>query len=114
VYSVSRANIESIVNRLREAGGDAELLSINEVSIRDISNDALLPGSILYQDFTARQLELLAKAYKEDHFDQPALITADRLAQNVGLSRSTLVERMRKAEYKLLKNALPAMLVSME
>jgi predicted DNA binding protein len=114
VYSVSRGSIESIVKRLRETGGDAELLSIREVSIRDISNNALLPASTLYQDFTARQLELLALAYKEGYFDQPARITADRLAEKVGLSRSTLAEHLRKAEDKLLKNALPAMLVSMK
>ncbi len=54
VYSVSRGSIESIVKRLRDAGGEAELLSIREVSIRDISNNALLPASTLYQDFTAR------------------------------------------------------------
>jgi predicted DNA binding protein len=48
------------------------------------------------------------------YFDQPARITADRLAEKVGLSRSTLAEHLRKAEHKLLKNALPAMLVSMK
>ena len=95
----------------KDNGMTIELLSLRELGINDLGNGAFLPASALHQDITQKQLDLLRLAYEEGYFDQPARITADRLAAMVGLSRSTLAEHLRKAEYKLLRNTLPAMLL---
>ncbi|QLH74644.1 MAG: helix-turn-helix domain-containing protein [Methanomassiliicoccales archaeon] len=112
VYALKKSDIERLVRAAKEKGIKIELLSIREKEINDLCNGSLIPASSLHQDITKRQLDLLRLAYDEGYFDQPARITADELAAKVGLSRSTLAEHLRKAEYRLLRNALPAMLVT--
>jgi len=112
VYALNQSDIENLVRSAKAKGIKVDLVYLRSMEIDELCNGALLPASQLRQGITLRQLELLRLAYDEGYFDQPARITADRLAEKVGLSRSTLAEHLRKAEYRLLRNALPAMLVN--
>jgi predicted DNA binding protein len=111
IYSIGRGALEKTMREVAKMGGEAVLLSIKEKSIHELSQGAFIPASALSQDITPKQLDILRAAYEEGYFDQPARITADRLAEKVGISRSTLSEHLRKAEYKLLRNSLPALMV---
>jgi predicted DNA binding protein len=111
IYSMNRSSLDKIMKEVVKIGGEAVLISIKEKSIHELSHGAFIPASALSQDITPKQLDLLRAAYEEGYFDQPARITADKLAEKVGISRSTLSEHLRKAEYKLLRNSLPALMV---
>ena len=111
VYSIHKPDLEKMIQNAKANGMQVELLSLRELGINDLGNGSLMPTSALHADITQKQLELLKLAYEEGYFDQPARITADKLAMMVGLSRSTLAEHLRKAEYKLLRNTLPALLL---
>ncbi|HSV41933.1 MAG TPA: helix-turn-helix domain-containing protein [Methanomassiliicoccales archaeon] len=112
VNAVDRSHLEALIKSVRELKIEVVLTSLHDLPLSNMCNKGMLPVAALGRDITDKQLDLIRLAYEEGYFDQPARITADRLAEKVGISRSTLAEHLRKAEYKLLRNALPALLVN--
>lgn len=55
---------------------------------------------------TDRQEEVIRRALEAGYFEWPRDVTSDELAAELDISRATLLEHMRKAESKLLANAL--------
>ncbi len=55
---------------------------------------------------TARQREVATEALARGYYDWPRKITNERLAEELGISRATLHEHLRKAERTLLSSAL--------
>ncbi|WP_248906157.1 helix-turn-helix domain-containing protein [Halocatena marina] len=55
---------------------------------------------------TDRQYEVIEYALKMGYFEWPRDITSEELADYFGISRATLLEHLRKAESKLLTDAL--------
>lgn len=60
------------------------------------------PGSTL----TDRQLEVITCAFEEGYFDWPRSTSSEELAEQLGISRATFHEHLRKAQSKLLADAL--------
>ena len=56
----------------------------------------------VHSSIPASQLELLRTAHREGYFDVPRSVTAAELADTVGISQSTLSERLRRAQDALL------------
>jgi predicted DNA binding protein len=55
---------------------------------------------------TTRQREVATEALARGYYDWPRKITNERLAEELGISRATLHEHLRKAEKTLLSSAL--------
>lgn len=55
---------------------------------------------------TAKQRDVLKKAYELGYYDRPRRITSDGLAKGLNLAKSTLVAHRRKAERRLLSEIL--------
>ncbi|WP_158059339.1 helix-turn-helix domain-containing protein [Halorussus halophilus] len=77
--------------------------------LRDIGSVSL--GRLTpYYDRTAtlspRQAEIVETALDEGYFDWPRRIDAEELAERFDIAHSTLLEHLRKAEKKLLEEAL--------
>jgi predicted DNA binding protein len=66
----------------------------------------VVPG-LLLEGLTDKQAYVLTSAYESGLFDVPARVKMDKVAERVGLSRSTFGEHLRKAEYEVLKNLYP-------
>jgi predicted DNA binding protein len=63
------------------------------------------PMSPLNQ-LTAKQQEVLLAAYKYGYYDIPRKITSEELANKLSLVNSTVVEHLRKAELRLIKQVI--------
>jgi predicted DNA binding protein len=63
-----------------------------------------------FSQLTERQQEVLLAAYKWGYYDIPRKITSQQLAKKLGLVDSTVVEHIRKAEQRLIKQIIEAKL----
>jgi predicted DNA binding protein len=52
---------------------------------------------------TKKQRELLEIAYRKGFFDVPRRVTLGQLAEELGVSRSTLMESLRRAEARIMR-----------
>ncbi|WP_254762628.1 helix-turn-helix domain-containing protein [Natrinema marinum] len=55
---------------------------------------------------TDRQLEVVTRALEEGYFEWPRRIDSEELAEGLGISRTTMLEHLRKAQSKLLTSAI--------
>jgi Predicted DNA binding protein len=81
--------------------------------------DILLSGSVReMMDYmlTPREQEVLYYAYFRGYYSQPHSVTLDRLAEELGVSKSALSEILRSAERKIvsayMRHDLPHLIVS--
>jgi predicted DNA binding protein len=68
---------------------------------------------VLFEDggvrLTDRQHEVIEHALAAGYFEWPREVTSDELAAELSISRATLLEHLRKAESKLLTDALDSL-----
>ncbi|MBI0584259.1 MAG: helix-turn-helix domain-containing protein [Methanomassiliicoccus sp.] len=107
VYSWDKANILRLVGLVQEHGGMVRLESMRQIRLPSFTGEMLVPVENLVDGLTAKQSEVLVLALERGYFENPARISADEMARLAGLSRSTFMEHLRKAENKLLVNVLP-------
>jgi len=55
---------------------------------------------------TEKQREIVIEAMKTGYYDYPKRISSETLSKRIGISKATLLEHLRKAEGRLLKNLL--------
>lgn len=55
---------------------------------------------------TPKQREIVIEAMKTGYYDYPKRINSETLSKRIGISKATLLEHLRKAEGRLLKNLL--------
>ncbi|WP_129116939.1 helix-turn-helix domain-containing protein [Halegenticoccus tardaugens] len=87
-----RADLKAIIADLRELGS--------------VHLEKLKPFSTPSTPLSARQAEVLSLALEAGYYDWPRRTDAQTLAGRLGICHSTLLEHLRKAEKKLLSEAL--------
>jgi predicted DNA binding protein len=99
-------NVRRFVNEVAKKG-EVEVLSLKSLDHMDLMNDVGVVPGLLLEGLTDKQAYVLTCAYEAGLFDVPARIKMDKVADKVGLSRSTFGEHLRKAEYEVLRNLYP-------
>jgi predicted DNA binding protein len=112
IFSWEKANIQDLVGRIEAHNGVVRLESVHQMGLSTLTAEMMVPVDSLFNGLTAKQAEVLSLAVKNGYFDSPAKISADDMARMAGLSRSTVMEHLRKAEGKLLLNVLPLLKLS--
>jgi hypothetical protein len=78
--------------------------------IGDVENISFKKGTFKEHDLmsclTEKQREIVIEAMKTGYYDYPKKINSEKLSQRIGISKATLLEHLRKAEGRLLKNLL--------
>jgi len=95
VYTVLFFRREDL-KRMIDAFGDIGTVTLGKVSRFDEPTARL----------TARQLEVVTCALEEGYFEWPRRISSEELAEKIGVNRTTALEHLRKAQAKLLADAL--------
>lgn len=73
-----------------------------EIRVEDIAVAQGGPGVLPTDDLSERQREAFELARKRDYYAWPREVNAVELADELGVSKATLLEHLRKAEAKLL------------
>lgn len=84
-----RSGLDRLKERLRQMSVPFEVESIEPYRS---------PGGL-----TARQQEILDAAYREGYFEVPRRITLARLAERLGVAKSTLSESLRRAQRRVAR-----------
>lgn len=87
-----RDDLQNIIKEFREIG---------EVTLSSLTEVGGEPPRL-----TGRQQEVIQAALDAGYFEWPRQITSDELAEELGITRATCLEHLRKAESKLIKDAL--------
>lgn len=97
-----RADILAEAVEEMEADSDIEITSIHEV---DPTEGIAFADVIdrVHDDLSARQRELLFEARKAGYYNWPREVSACAVAEDVGISGSTLLEHIRRGEQKILQ-----------
>ena len=75
-------------------------VTVDHLRVSDDSDDGVVA-------LTAKQQELLAIAHEEGYFDVPRGISQDELADRLGVSKSAVSQRLRRAVDELCASSLP-------
>jgi predicted DNA binding protein len=112
VFSWEKANISRLVGLVQENGGIVKVDSIHQVGLPSFTEEMLVSVEDLTSGLTVKQLDVLLLALERGYFESPARVTAEDMARIAGLSRSTFMEHLRKAESKVLSNLVPLLRMS--
>lgn len=93
----STRQISDFLNRVEFTGIRSRIVSITDAKFS--------PNSPLNR-LTAKQRNVLTSAYRLGYYDLPRRINSEDLARELGLVSSTLVEHLRKAEFRLMTQLL--------
>jgi predicted DNA binding protein len=88
-----RDDLKAIINDLRTLGS---------IRLERLESFAASSSSLL----SSRQLETIKHAYEAGYFDWPRRADAETLANQLDISHSTFLEHLRKAEKKVISEAL--------
>ncbi len=89
-------NIKKFLDAIKLIG-DAENISFKKGSFKEHN---------LLSCLTEKQKEIVITAMKTGYYDYPKKINSETLSKRIGISKATLLEHLRKAEGRLLKNLL--------
>jgi predicted DNA binding protein len=89
VLTPNRAVLKKMVKEIKVAGVNIFVENVKPL----MSNKTL----------TKKQRELLEIAYRKGFFDVPRRVTLGQLAEELGVSRSTLMESLRRAEARIMR-----------
>lgn len=97
VASWDKRELLDLMKRIKKLKGQA---TIELLGIRKAAVNLFLPA--LFQRLTRKQLDAFLKAVEYGYYTLPRKISLEQLAAKLGTARTTLRERLRKAESKLL------------
>lgn len=93
-------------------GSDAELnkllklLPLMGTIEKTIFQNADYNGAGLLNNLTLKQRDVLFRAKQLGYYDYPRKISSEDLAKDLGISKSTVVEHLRKAEINMMNSVL--------
>lgn len=91
------SEIQQVIDRFEERFVGTEL-----VSLRDRERDAGGPTGYLEETLTNKQRRALEAAYLSGFFERPQRRTAEAIAGDLDISRSTFLHHLREAEQRLM------------
>jgi predicted DNA binding protein len=99
---VEEENKSSLFSQLDGVG----VVRINRIKRLKLGENAFLKESSVLSELSGKQLHIVKTALENGYFDCPRLIDSRELAKKVGMAQSTLLEHLRKAQFKILRDTL--------
>ncbi len=102
VASWDKKHINALFKRVKKVGKQTATIELLELTNKPIS--AFF--SIAHTDLTKKQLSALKTACREGYYDLPRKISLEELAAKIGESRTTLQDKIRRAEKAIIPQVI--------
>ncbi len=106
VASWDKKHINALYQRVKKVGKKTASIELLELKNKPISNFF----SLAHTDLTPKQLEALKAACRQGYYEFPRKVSLEELADKIGESRTTLQDKIRRAE----KAIIPVLLEEIE
>jgi predicted DNA binding protein len=106
VIAFSQRDIRKLFSSLGTCG-EIEMLSRREVEADVVRNNLNLSSSSLLGDLTLKQKQALRVALDTGYYKKPRDANASKVANLMGIPRTSFVDHLRKAENKVLNSLHP-------
>ncbi len=106
IVTRDQENLRQLVDEVSEVG-TIEVLSLKARDHMDLMNDVGVVPTHFIEGLTDKQAYVLVTAFEAGLFDVPTRVKMEKVADAIGLSRSTFGEHLRKGESELMKNLYP-------
>ena len=101
IVALKPAQISSFYQNLVKDGKSVTLRSKREIQTVEHSEPLIAPANIV-SEFTQRQRQVIEIAYENGYYNMPRETTTSELADELGISRRTVEEHIRRGEKKLM------------
>jgi predicted DNA binding protein len=106
IVTRDQENLRQLVDEVGQIG-TVEVLSLKARDHTDLMNDVGVVPTHFIEGLTDKQAYVLVTAFEAGLFDVPTRVKMEKVADAIGLSRSTFGEHLRKGEGELMKNLYP-------
>ncbi len=93
----SEQQIKAFLEGIDQIGMHFKILLLSDLNFSPVSP---------LNQLTEKQRDVLLTAYKMGYYDIPRKITSEKIAKKLGLGDATMVEHLRKAEQRLMKQII--------
>ncbi|WP_262174730.1 helix-turn-helix domain-containing protein [Haloarcula laminariae] len=101
VVALKPAQISSFYQNLVEDGKSVTVESKREIQTVEHGEPLIAPANLV-PEFTQRQRQVIETAYENGYYDIPRETTTAEIADELGISRRTVEEHLRRGEKKLM------------
>jgi len=101
-YAEDMKNVRDIIGRLKDEYGDVYIKEMVRTGDDHVDNPVLFDRGVL----TDRQMEVLVEGYRMGYFDHGEGANATEVADELGISLSTLSEHLSLAQNKILESLI--------
>ena len=101
VVALNPAQISSFYQNLVEDGKSVTVESKREIQTVEHGEPLIAPANLV-PEFTQRQRQVIETAYANGYYNIPRETTTAELADELGISRRTMEEHLRRGEKKLM------------
>lgn len=99
---IEEENKTALFSQLDRVGA----LKVDQINKLELDKSGRLTASSPLSNLTQKQSEILKQAMQCGYFDSPRRVDSRELAKRIGIAQSTLLEHLRKAQTKILRQAL--------
>lgn len=97
--------LAELLDRLLERGLEVEVQE--QAPFNGMVSDNLVTLNSLVGGLTDKQVDAIVAAYNSGYYQTPRRVNVKRIAERVGVPRTTLQEHLNKAENKLISSIIP-------
>jgi predicted DNA binding protein len=109
ITAFNQKDIKSFFDTLANSCTAIEILSRKTIAINSVREAFIISADSLFSELTGKQSQALLAALERGYYRVPKKTTADEIASDLGLPRTTFEEHLRKAESKVFRAITPYM-----
>ncbi len=107
LIAFNERDIKNLFKDLEKFSERIEIISRRAIFEESLRDTFLISTATLFGNLTNKQVRALIIALDNGYYKKPRSATAKEIAERMGVSRTSFVDHLRKAENKVLQSVAP-------